>query len=418
MTRFITLMTVFLLVGCRSGKTPDIQAGEVPADAGINLTHALSLVDSVQIRDAMVQYISIYADAPDYSPVIAKGEGITCVDDVGRFLEVLEFEINRSGREELVPLAEGMVLFLMFMSRPDGLWYNFMFPDGTINTDHVNSRAQFGWWAVRGLRGLTAGFKIFENRDFDAAVRIHQRMRAAAPHLAMLNHLLKSGETENDIPHETIRYGPDLGSELLLVLTDWLQFDGLEYPGMTRLEFPETVRLISENIMRRQISDPNHDLCGMYFCWQDIWHNWGNNQVLALVRAWQATGNDEYLKSAQLWADHFLNYLIENRFPRRIVVHEKDYIVEQTPQIAYGQNSLYRGISALAEVTRDEKYRKQAESVFQWFTGDNIAEAVMYDIKSGRGYDGINAPEDVNRNSGAESTIESLLAFQARSMAD
>ncbi len=37
----------------------------------------------------------------------------------------------------------------------------------------------------------------------------------------------------------------------------------------------------------------------------------------------------------------------------------------------------------------------------------------MYDPSSGRTYDGIGSQKDINRNAGAESTIEGLLALQA-----
>lgn len=37
----------------------------------------------------------------------------------------------------------------------------------------------------------------------------------------------------------------------------------------------------------------------------------------------------------------------------------------------------------------------------------------MFDISTGRGFDGINSAAEINRNAGAESTIESLLAIQA-----
>ena len=40
----------------------------------------------------------------------------------------------------------------------------------------------------------------------------------------------------------------------------------------------------------------------------------------------------------------------------------------------------------------------------------------MYDPATGRCYDGINSPVDINRNSGAESTIEALLALQYAAM--
>ncbi|MBA3404303.1 MAG: sugar ABC transporter substrate-binding protein, partial [Gemmatimonadaceae bacterium] len=50
-----------------------------------------------------------------------------------------------------------------------------------------------------------------------------------------------------------------------------------------------------------------------------------------------------------------------------------------------------------------------------WFIGANAAGVAMYDEKSGRTFDGIDGPSPIklNRNAGAESTIESLLALQA-----
>ncbi|NOY79333.1 MAG: hypothetical protein GXO76_15885, partial [Calditrichaeota bacterium] len=48
-----------------------------------------------------------------------------------------------------------------------------------------------------------------------------------------------------------------------------------------------------------------------------------------------------------------------------------------------------------------------------WLLGNNPAGAVMYDSKTGRCFDGIVAKETINRNSGAESTIEALLTLQA-----
>ena len=49
--------------------------------------------------------------------------------------------------------------------------------------------------------------------------------------------------------------------------------------------------------------------------------------------------------------------------------------------------------------------RKPAAS---WFTGNNVAGETMYASQTGRGYDGISGPNAVNKNAGAESTIEAL----------
>ncbi len=50
-----------------------------------------------------------------------------------------------------------------------------------------------------------------------------------------------------------------------------------------------------------------------------------------------------------------------------------------------------------------------------WYFGNNMADTQMYYPDSGRTYDGINGPVAwrVNRNSGAESTIEGLMSMSA-----
>ena len=64
------------------------------------------------------------------------------------------------------------------------------------------------------------------------------------------------------------------------------------------------------------------------------------------------------------------------------------------------------------EVTGDAKYLELGKELSQWFFGKNPAGAIMYDASTGRGYDGIIDRVRINKNSGAESTIESLMSIQ------
>jgi len=89
-----------------------------------------------------------------------------------------------------------------------------------------------------------------------------------------------------------------------------------------------------------------------------------------------------------------------------------DGAVKWFPQIAYGVGNVVEGYLALAEATGDKRYAIFAGLAAGWFTGANAANAPMYDEQSGRTLDGIDSASGVNRNSGAESTIEALLALQ------
>ncbi len=396
MKKIIILYIIFFLFSCEK------------QERVVNLQHSLSLVDSVEINGKMLAFISIYADAPSYDHVYAKGEGMTCVDDVGRYMEVLEYEILIQKNNKLIPIAENMANFLLHLSRDDGLWYNFLFEDGTINKEHVNSRADFGFWAVRGLRGLAAAYNIFkDNPDYENLKKeIINRLKLMNSQIKIiLANYPKISESEiGKKPEWMVNDASDITNELLMVLAKLHSTGDFDY-------FSEMEKF-SEAIILRQYNKQGSDIRGMYFCWKNIWHAWGNSHAYALLEVYKITKNEELLNSVRLWADNFIPFFLAHDFPRKIIVNtDAEYKMETYPQIAYGINSVYRGIKSLAEITREKKYSKYANRVFQWYSGANIAKTRMYDPNNGRCFDGINEGS-VNFNSGAESTIECLLSMQ------
>lgn len=400
----IIALSIFLLIGCQK---PSESAVVSPA----NISHALSLVDSLSINDQIIYFIHIYAEAPDYQPVEAKGEGISCVDDVGRFMEVLETEILVYNDKRLIPIAIGMTNFLIYMSRDDGLWYNFLLHDGKINKTHQNSVAEFGWWAIRGLRGLAAAYCIFKESPKDSVLleKITNRIKSADSHIqeALQKYPSRNITPLGQRPAWLVKDVPDINSELLIALTKLHRTEDFDYS--------EAIQKISKGLIEYQYCAKNHDLDGMYFCWKNIWHNWGNNQAYALLEAFKITGDSTLFYSVKTWADSFIPFLIENNLPRKITLNLKQtYKKVDFPQIAYGVNSLYRGMKSFADITDSNIYKENAESVFGWFTGQNMARIPMYDPETGRCFDGINGDLSVNLNSGAESTIECLLAILKR----
>ena len=377
-----------------------------------NMEHVLRLVDSLVVDGEVLYWIAIYADAPSYKPVTASGEGVTCVDDVGRFLEVLEFEIIHHQREDLLPVAEGMVKYLLYLSHPDGRWNNFMFADGSINQDYRTSVASFGWWAVRGLRGLGAGYRIFANRFAytDLTQRISSRFMASQAPLDSLfsNYLQMTLADDGSLrPSWNLNNAPDQTAELLMALA------GVH--GLGEFSYAAEIKMLAEALMGWQYRGEQERYQGMYFCWQNTWHGWGNNQALALLQAYILLEDEKYLASVKLWADHFIPGLIAADFPAEISLDSMStWQVRAYPQIAYGLTSSYRGMKTLAAITGEPEYAARADELFAWFQGRNAAHTQMYDPQTGRCFDGISGNTEVNLNSGAESTIECLLAIQTR----
>ncbi len=388
--------------GCESTKDR-ANALESP----INMEHILSLVDSVEVEGRMLAYVNIYADAPDYKPVEATGEGVTCVDDVGRLLEVVNTEITLFNRLDLLPTARGMTNFLLYMLRDDGLWFNFMWADGTINEDHKNSRASFGWWAARGLRGLTAAYGIFKTHDPVLADTILARFRTCEPHLQSLfasypeKILTSHGMRASWLPNNA----PDQAAEFLIALAGIQQLSAVSYAT--------EIKELADGLLTYQYRRPGSEVDGMFFCWENLWHGWGNLQALALLKAFQVNNDSTYLAAVEYWAENFLSWAVEQgSFWEVSVTAEGSINTTVFPQIAYGAGSSFRGIQQLATITRRPQHAALAGRLLGWFSGDNRAVVVMYDPATGRCLDGINDSTTVNRNSGAESTIEALIALQ------
>lgn len=400
------LLIIFVCYSFKCGKEEMRGRPVSPA----NLSHILSLVDSVEIDGETIAFVCVYSDYPDYKPVAAPGEGVSCVDDVGRMLEVLEYEILRYGNDSLVSVARGMTEFLLRMCTSNGLWYNFIYKNGDINKTHQNSMADFGWWAVRGLRGLASAYNIFSHVDCGDAILEKIKLKVLASQSQWRKSLTGYGKYKNTgsgkVPAWLLRDASDMTSELILAL---VKLYNAGFSG-----YYDDIRKFSEAIVLTQFRDSHHPLDGMYFCWKNLWHCWGNNQAYALMEAFRIVGDSSYFNSVKSWADNFVRFLIDNNYPSEIKLFaDSTYVMRDYPDIAYGVNSIYRGLESLYEVSGEEKYQELAEKVFSWYKGGNVAETKMYDEKTGRCYDGIDE-NGVNLNSGAESTIECLLSIYKR----
>lgn len=62
-----------------------------------------------------------------------------------------------------------------------------------------------------------------------------------------------------------------------------------------------------------------------------------------------------------------------------------------------------------ADITAEDKWLREAERCFQWFTGYNDVNVVMYNPETGGGHDGLK-PTGTDPNQGAESTLAYVLS--------
>ncbi|RMD91908.1 MAG: hypothetical protein D6814_17645, partial [Calditrichaeota bacterium] len=110
--------------------------------------------------------------------------------------------------------------------------------------------------------------------------------------------------------------------------------------------------------------------------------------------------------------DRFYPFVAERGFIRKMVLHApvdlQNAELYKFSQIAYNIRPMFMATLARYRWRREKKYARQAATYAAWFLGKNVAGIPMYDPNTGRCFDGILSPTRINRNAGAESTIEAL----------
>lgn len=374
----------------------------VPPVALVNLSHLDALCEDVTIQGRACTIVHIYADAPDYGWTDASGEGIACVDDVARaavvYMRAAALEDNSVAPQRHERIRQ-LLNFILLMQSQDGTFYNFIHRDLTINRDGVTSRPTFGFWAARGYWALAEGFAFFRTRDAAYADELRQAFLRCRQQLELLSARYGS-YTESGgarCPEWLLGgQGADATAEFLLGAAAFLAVE-----RDTALAWQAAQ--LAEGVAAMQVrADPA--LRDAFLPWPGIWHAWGNAQIQALTALSIATGERGLLSPAIQGA----------RFPVKLLaghwLSEYDLAAGEArtwPQIAYGVRTTALGFLELYRATGDEHYAVLAGVAASWLTGNNLAGEPLYDPATGRCFDGIDQ-KGINRNSGAESTIEAL----------
>lgn len=385
-----------------------LEARKVPQRHGlINLTHLNFLTEPITVSGREMAIVHIYSESPKYQWVDAGGEGIACVDDVARAAIVYVEYFKRYGDKRALEQARRLLNFVMYMQAGDGEYYNFVTDrKGTINKSGITSFKSWSWWAARGQWALATACLVFKGQD-PAYAKV---LRAAylKGERALLSKLSRYGEWDVvhgvKVPAWLLGNGSDLSALAVLGLAAF-------YEAEPNRQTAALMGKLAEGVAAYQLGTFQEYPFGAHpssTASTALWHAWGSHQVAALARAGRLLKRLEWVKSAQQEADWFFTYLLGTD-----LLNEMAVTFNRKGQIAYGTSMLSQGFWELYLATGHEEYARYAGLAASWFFGNNMAQFAMYDSETGRGYDGINGANDlmVNRNAGAESTIEALMAL-------
>ena len=413
--------TLLALGACASAPPASGTPGDEPvradaeaglASVGFTLDHLDALGEDVVVEGDTLRFVHIYAEpGPDGAWVFVgdDDEGFACVDDAARAAVVYLQHFEATGDESSRRTAVKLLRFVRHLQAESGLFYNFVWDRSMrINTEHANSVADdVSWWTARAVWALGEGARVLAEADPAEAAADADAVRRVEPHLDRL--LARYGEMADaggrSFPQWLISgTAADATSELLLGLVA-LQDARPTADGARR------VRQFAEGLTRVRFGDLATFPYGGHAAWTGGWHGWGSSQTQALAEAARLGMAEGALASAEAEAQSLYARLLVEGW-----LHTLDYATGEAQafeQIAYDLRPAAVGLVRLYEATGDERYAVMAGLAAAWFHGLNPAGATMADPATGRGYDGILSPTQINANAGAESTVEAQMTLLA-----
>lgn len=375
----------------------------------LNYSHLDHLTERIFFGGDTVSIVHVYANYPDYEWVDAKEsgpEGIACVDDAARaaVLYLRDFELR--GDQTSLAKATYLLKFVTKMQAEDGQFYNFIFADHSINLDGKTSYKSFGWWAARGVWAMATGYRVMKDVDPVFAAALKSGVERALPYVKKL--LETYGDTKIIGSYRIPRWllyesGADVVSELMLGLSEY-------YADTHDEQVKGFIEQLAAGVMLMQDGDMATFPYGLHRSWETMWHMWGNGQTQALSTAGALLKDSRMIQSAEREAKGFYSRLLIDGFLKEMDVAKSEHKIEYE-QIAYAVRPMAVGLIRLYEATGNEDYLKMAGLAAAWLFGNNVLRKPMYDPVTGRCFDGILDSTRVNKNSGAESTIEALMTL-------
>jgi hypothetical protein len=372
----------------------------------VNFSHLRHLTETILLGGDSVDIVHVYANYPDYGwreAADAGTEGVACVDDAARAAVLYLRHYELSGNNESLTHARALLSFVLKMQTDDGEFYNFIHRDYSINKTGRTSLKSFGWWASRGVWCLGTGYRVFRSIDPVFGATLKRAMERSLPRVHEL--LARYGERDTIAGFPVPRWlpygsGSDVTSEMLLGL---VAYTAAEADARVNADIGK----LADGIMVMQSGTPGHAPYGAYRSWETLWHMWGNAQMQALALAGEVLDNSEMVASARREADGWYSRLLIDGFMKEWNLASADP-PPRYEQIAYAVRPMVLGLLRVYEARGNRDYLVMAGLAASWFSGNNVLRSPMYDPATGRGYDGIRDSVTMNRNSGAESTIEAL----------
>ncbi|MBN1898081.1 MAG: hypothetical protein JW827_04840, partial [Spirochaetes bacterium] len=303
-------------------------------------------------------------------------------------------------------------------------YYNFIWEDGSINTEGHTSKRAFGSYAARAVWAFGYALKVFisagghfSNYAVNSSPKDRvDRFKDRAGNWTLGSHTVHGYNFSGIVFDNSHNAGT-------AVMGACAKVEAYGVGNDTDLD-SIIINKICDPMVSQQFGDLNtYPFKGIITKIDNItwFQGYGAYNVAALAYAAGIFNNATWLQAAKDAVDNFYTLYLTSIYPGN---EGRNPAILRFPQIAFaispfveGCYRVYKASQVMGEPSTEYlKYAKYAGLFASFFNGNNIYGIPTYDPNTGICFDGIESFENpvdnrINRNSGGESTVETLNAL-------
>lgn len=410
---FILISFLLIFISCTKSQEIVPIVPVEPVNSSINLSHFNHLYGEVDLKGEKVGIVHIYSEYPVYEFITATNEGFTCVDDVARSIVMLSKYMEVYGSDaNTIERIKKLTKFVLDMQNENGYFNNFLQDDLSINKTYPTSLAELDWWSLRALWGLETAYPLVKS-DAVLAQRIEDTSQKLMVNIKRdISTNNSNTEFINGIETPTWLLHKSAADQSSLLIVGLLK----NYERTQDNEVVLLINSLAKGIMVLQKGDADNYPYSAFLSYENLWHAWGNMQSYALLKAGQGLNKQEYIDSALKEINNFYPKILKSGFAEAFSIKFNGTVYQEIerkkyPQIAYGIRPMVWATAEAYRYSKKPELLTLTKNLASWITGKNDANRAIYNPITGVCFDGIGSPSEINKNSGAESTIEALLVL-------
>jgi hypothetical protein len=303
-------------------------------------------------------------------------EGYSTDDNARALIAALRYHRLYKNRSA-ISLANTYLAFLLYMQREDGRFHNFLGFDRRFK-DEAGTEDCMGHvlWAC----GCTL--------SFDAP----KQMKAVAKEIF-----------DRGLPHSYSFTSPRAKALTILGLHHYLEALQDDQNAL------KNIRRFERSLLDQYRGEADDD-----WRWFESCVTYANPRLpQGLLAAYESTKDPSYLQVALSSLDFLIEVqMIDDVF---VPVGSNGWYLKNGEKALFDQqpieaSCMIDAVTKAFNTTGDEKYRRTAKLVFEWYHGRNVKKVNLFNYETNTCFDGITS-EGLNQNQGAESTISYYLAY-------